>query len=177
MVNRVTLIGNLGRDPELRRLESGTAVAQFSIATNESYRDRDGQWRDQTEWHEIVLWRQLAERAETQLRKGMLVYVEGKLSTRKWQDRDGNDRKTTEVVASYLRILNRREGGDGGGAGGGYGGGSAQAGGSAAPAKPDAGGSVATSPPSGNAGAGAASAGDVAPAPGNNDADESDLPF
>ena len=110
MINKVTLIGNLGRDPELRRLESGAAVAKFSVATTESYRDDSGGWRDSTEWHDVVLWRQLAERAESQLRKGMLIYVEGKLSTRSWQDKDGNPRKTTEVVASYFRILNRREG-------------------------------------------------------------------
>ena len=113
MINKVTLVGNLGRDPELRRLESGAAVAQFSIATNESYKDREGNWRDQTEWHEIVVWRQLAERAEAQLRKGMQVYLEGKLTTRSWQDKDGNPRKTTEVVGSYLRILNKRMGEEG----------------------------------------------------------------
>ena len=109
MVNKVTLIGNLGRDPELRRLESGVSVARFSIATTENYRDKDGNWQDQTEWHEIVLWRQLAERAESQLRKGMLIYLEGKLTTRKWEDKEGNSHKTSEVVASYVRILNRRE--------------------------------------------------------------------
>ena len=113
MINKVTLIGNLGRDPELRRLESGAAVANFSIATSENYQDRNGQWQTQTEWHDIVLWRNLAERAETQLRKGMLIYLEGKLSTRKWEDKDGNPRKTTEVVGNYVRILNRREDSDG----------------------------------------------------------------
>ena len=109
MINKVTLVGNLGRDPELRRLESGAAVAQFSIATTENYKDRNGEWQSQTEWHDIVLWRNLAERAESQLKKGMLIYLEGKLSTRKWEDKDGNPRKTTEVIGSYLRILNRRE--------------------------------------------------------------------
>ncbi len=109
MINKVTLVGNLGRDPELRRLESGAAVAQFSIATSENYKDRNGEWQTSTEWHDIVLWRNLAERAESQLKKGMLIYLEGKLSTRKWEDKDGNPRKTTEVVGSYLRIINRRE--------------------------------------------------------------------
>ncbi|MFK8057926.1 MAG: single-stranded DNA-binding protein [Saprospiraceae bacterium] len=109
MINKVTLVGNLGRDPELRRLESGAAVAQFSIATTENYKDRSGEWKSQTEWHDIVLWRNLADRAESQLKKGMLIYLEGKLSTRKWEDKDGNPRKTTEIVGSYLRILNRRE--------------------------------------------------------------------
>ena len=112
MVNRVILIGNLGRDPELRRLESGAAVAKFSIATNENYKDRSGEWQQQTEWHEIVAWRQLAERAESSLKKGMQIYLEGKLTHRSWQDQDGNNRKTTEVVANYFRIVGgRREGG------------------------------------------------------------------
>jgi len=115
MINKVTLVGNLGRDPELRRLESGAAVAQFSIATSENYKDRNGEWQSQTEWHDVVLWRNLAERAESQLKKGMLIYLEGKLSTRKWEDKDGNPRKTTEVIGSYLRILNRREEQSGGG--------------------------------------------------------------
>jgi len=109
MINKVTLVGNLGGDPELRRLESGAAVAKFSIATTENYKDRNGEWQSQTEWHDIVLWRNLAEKAESQLKKGMLIYLEGKLSTGKWEDKDGNSRKTTEVVGSYLRILNRRE--------------------------------------------------------------------
>ena len=115
MVNRVTLVGNVGRDPELRRLSSGAPVAKFSVATSESFQDRDGNAREQTEWHDVVLWRALAERAEAHLRKGMLVYVEGKLSTRTWEDREGNSRKTTEVVGSFLRILNRRERDDRGG--------------------------------------------------------------
>ena len=109
MVNRVILIGNLGRDPELRRLENGTAVAKFSVATNENYRDKNGEWQKLTEWHDVVVWRQLAERAENNLKKGMMVYVEGKLTHRSWQDQDGNNRRTTEVVASYLRSLSKRE--------------------------------------------------------------------
>ena len=109
MVNRVILIGNLGRDPELRRLENGTAVAKFSVATNENYRDKNGEWQKLTEWHDVVVWRQLAERAENNLKKGMMVYVEGKLTHRTWQDQDGNNRRTTEVVASYLRSLSKRE--------------------------------------------------------------------
>jgi len=118
MVNRVILIGNLGRDPEVRRLESGAAVAKFPIATNESYKDRNGEWQSQTEWHDIIVWRTLAERAENGLKKGMAVYVEGKLTHRKWQDQDGNNRKTTEVVASYFRVINRNnESGSGSGSG------------------------------------------------------------
>ncbi len=106
MVNRVILIGNLGRDPEIRRLENGAIVAKFPIATNENYKDKSGEWQQQTEWHDIVVWRTLAERAESTLKKGMAVYVEGKLTHRTWQDQDGNNRKTTEVVASYFRIIN-----------------------------------------------------------------------
>jgi single-strand DNA-binding protein len=111
MVNRVILIGNLGRDPEVRRLESGAVVAKFSIATTDSYKDKEDNWQDQTEWHDVVVWRQLAERAETSLKKGMLVYIEGKLTHRTWQDQDKNNRKTTEVVASSFRVLNNRQGG------------------------------------------------------------------
>lgn len=108
MVNKVTLVGNVGRDPELRKLDNGVSVANFSIATNESYKDKSGQWKDLTEWHEIVVWRALADSIETRLKKGMMVYLEGKLTTRTWQDKDGNNRKTTEVVGNFLRIINNR---------------------------------------------------------------------
>ncbi|MCB0548753.1 MAG: single-stranded DNA-binding protein [Phaeodactylibacter sp.] len=119
MVNRVILIGNLGRDPEVRRLENGAVVAKFPIATNENYKDKSGEWQSQTEWHDIVVWRNLAERAESTLKKGMGVYVEGKLTHRSWQDQDGNTRYTTEVVGSYFRIISggRREEGSGGAGG------------------------------------------------------------
>ena len=110
MVNKVILIGNLGRDPEVRRLESGSVVAKFSIATTENYRDKDGNWQEQTEWHDIVVWRNLAERAEQYLKKGMTIYLEGKLTHRTWQDQEGKNRKTTEVVADYFRILDRKQG-------------------------------------------------------------------
>ena len=109
MINKVTLIGNLGRDPEVRKLESGTSVAKFSVATNENYRDKNGEWQTITEWHNVVAWRNLAERAERDLKKGGMVYIEGKISTRKWQDKDGNDRYTTDIVANHLRSLERRE--------------------------------------------------------------------
>lgn len=118
MVNRVILIGNLGRDPEVRRLENGAVVAKFSVATNENYKDKSGEWQTQTEWHDIVLWRSLAERAEQQLKKGSQVYIEGKLTHRSWQDQEGNNRRTTEVVANYFRLIGRRE--SGGDQGGGY---------------------------------------------------------
>ncbi|HMQ46290.1 MAG TPA: single-stranded DNA-binding protein [Saprospiraceae bacterium] len=116
MVNRVILIGNLGRDPEVRRLENGAVVAKFPIATNDNYKDKSGEWQTQTEWHDVVVWRNLAERAEATLKKGTPVYVEGKLTHRTWQDQDGNNRKTTEVVANYFRALSsgRKEGGSDG---------------------------------------------------------------
>ena len=109
MVNKVILIGNLGKDPEVRHLESGSVVAKFSVATNENYRDKSGEWQTLTEWHNIVVWRGLAEKAERSLKKGMQVYIEGKLTTRKWQDSNGNDRYTTDVVANYFRILEKKE--------------------------------------------------------------------
>ncbi len=109
MLNKVTFIGNLGRDPEVRRLESGIAVAKFSIATNENYKDKNGEWQKNTEWHDVVCWRSLADRAESQLKKGSLVYLEGKLTHRKYQDKDGNDKYITEVVAAMFRSLERRE--------------------------------------------------------------------
>ncbi len=111
MINKVILIGNLGRDPEVRQLENGASVAKFSVATNENYRDKAGEWQTITEWHNVVAWRNLAERAEKQLKKGSMVYVEGKLTTRKWQDQNGNDRYTTDVVAMTFRSLDRKEGG------------------------------------------------------------------
>src|SRR5688500_3747123 len=114
MVNKVILIGNLGRDPEVRYLEGNVAVAKFSVATNESYKDKKGDWQTVTEWHDVVAWRQLAERAEKQLKKGSQVYVEGKLTHRKYQDKDGIDRYVTEVVANSFRVLDRRDSRPGG---------------------------------------------------------------
>ncbi len=114
MVNRVILIGNLGRDPEVRRLESGAAVAKFSVATNESYQDKTtGEWQDQTEWHEIVAWRGRAEQAEKVFKKGMTVYIEGKLTHRKYTDANNIERYRTEVVANYMRKI--KDPGTGGG--------------------------------------------------------------
>ena len=114
-INKVTLIGRLGQDPEVRRLENGAAVAKLNLATNERYRDKNGEWQELTEWHRVILWRWLAERAEQSLKKGSLVYIDGKLTTRKWQDNNGNERYTTEVVANTFRALERREDGSGSG--------------------------------------------------------------
>lgn len=108
-VNKVILVGNLGKDPEVRHLEGGTAVANFTLATSESYTDRNtGQRVTQTEWHNVVLWRKTAEIAEKYLRKGRQVYIEGKLRTRSWTDRDGHTRYTTEVVGDTLQLLGNR---------------------------------------------------------------------
>jgi len=107
-VNKVILIGNLGKDPEVRHLENGAVVANFPIATSETYTDRNtGQRRENTDWHNIVLWRGLAEIAEKYLKKGQKIYVEGKLKTRSWQDKDGNTRYTTEVVGDEMTMLSR----------------------------------------------------------------------
>ena len=110
MINKVTLIGNLGGDPEVRHLENGTAVGRFSLATNENYKDKDGNWQKQTEWHNVVVWRDMAERAEKLLKKGMLVFVEGKISYRKYADKDGQERNITDIVASSYRLLEKPEG-------------------------------------------------------------------
>ena len=111
MINKVTLIGNLGNDPEIRHFEGGGKVTKFSLATNENYQDRQGNWQTQTEWHNIVLWGAAAERAEKQLKKGMLLYCEGKISYRKWQDKEGIDRYSTDIRANTYRILEKRESG------------------------------------------------------------------
>lgn len=110
-VNKVILIGNLGKDPEVRHLENGAVVANFSIATSETYTDRtSGERRENTDWHNIVVWRGLAEVVEKYLRKGHKVYIEGKLKTRSWQDKEGNTRYTTEVVADEMTMLSRPAG-------------------------------------------------------------------
>ncbi len=109
MINKVILIGNIGQDPEVRHLENGSVVARFSVATNENYKDKSGEWQKITEWHNVTCWRALAEMVERNYKKGMMVYVEGKLSTRKWQDSEGRERRTTDVVANTLRMLERRE--------------------------------------------------------------------
>lgn len=107
-VNKVILIGNLGKDPEVRHLENGAAVANFPIATTESYKDKNGNRQDQTEWHNIVLWRGLAEIAEKYLRKGNQIYIEGKLRSRSWEDKEGNTRYITEVVGDNMTMLGGR---------------------------------------------------------------------
>jgi single-strand DNA-binding protein len=114
-VNKVILIGNLGKDPELRYTPGGSAVVNFPIATNERWKDKEGNPQERTEWHNIVLWGRLAEIANDYLRKGSPVYIEGRLQTRSWDDRDGNKRYTTEIVGVQMQLLGRAEGGGGGG--------------------------------------------------------------
>jgi single-strand DNA-binding protein len=122
-INKVILVGNLGGDPETRYMPSGGAVTNITVATNESWKDKQtGEQKDRTEWHKVAMFNRLAEIAAEYLRKGSQVYIEGKIRTRKWQDKDGNDRYTTEVIADEMQMLGGR-GGSGGG-GGNYGGGS-----------------------------------------------------
>ncbi len=109
-INKVILVGNLGRDPEMRYTQNGIAVCSFSLATSESYKDRTtGERVTQTEWHNIIMWRGLAETAEKYLRKGSSVYIDGKIRTRKWEDQQGQTRYTTEIVADTMQMLDRRD--------------------------------------------------------------------
>lgn len=105
MINRVTLVGNLGQDPETRSTPSGQSVAQLRVATTSTYKDREGNRQEATEWHTVVVWGKQAEACGKYLTKGRQVYVEGRLATRKWTDKDGKDRYTTEVVAETVRFL------------------------------------------------------------------------
>ncbi len=118
-VNKAILIGNLGRDPELRRTPSGTSVASFSLATTERWTGREGDRQDRTEWHNVVAWGKLAELANDYLKKGRTVYVEGRISTRSWDDRDGNKKYRTEIVASTIQFLGSAGPGSGSGSGSG----------------------------------------------------------
>ena len=143
MVNKVILVGNLGKDPELRQTGGGNPVCTFTLATSEKYKDREGNLQEKTEWHNIVVWGKQAETVKQYCQKGKQVFLEGRIQTRKWQDKEGKDRYTTEIVADNVRFLgggNRGgEGGQGGGGsyggggggnyGGGQGGGSGQGGG------------------------------------------------
>lgn len=134
-LNKVMLIGNLGKDPEMKYTPSGVPVTTFSVAVSRSWRTPEGENREETEWFRIVAWRKLAETCNEYLRKGMRVYIEGRLQTRKWTDQQGQERYTTEVDAQEMVMLSGRE--DGGGGNGGGGGG----GRSAAPARSGGGGS------------------------------------
>lgn len=110
-VNKVILVGNLGQDPEVRYMPNGNAVANLSIATSESWKDQQGQMQERTEWHRLTMYRRLAEVAGEYLRKGSQIYVEGKLQTRKWQDQQGQDKYTTEVIVDQMQMLGGKGGG------------------------------------------------------------------
>jgi single-strand DNA-binding protein len=123
-INKVILIGNLGADPETRAMPSGMTVANIRVATSESWKDKQsGENKERTEWHSVALFGRLGEIAGEYLKKGSKVYIEGSLRTRKWQDKQGQDRYTTEIIANEMQMLDSRGGGMGGGGGGDYGGG------------------------------------------------------
>ncbi|RZS47399.1 single-stranded DNA-binding protein [Sphaerotilus mobilis] len=117
-VNKVILIGNLGRDPEVRYTPNGAAVCNVSVATTRNWKSKEGDRQEETEWHRVVFYDRLAEIAGEYLRKGRPVYVEGRLKTRKWQDKEGKDVYTTEIIADQMQLLGGRDGGGGGGMGG-----------------------------------------------------------
>jgi len=136
-VNKVILVGRLGRDPETRFTGGGQAVANFSVATDETYKDRNGERQKRTEWHKIVVWGKQAEIAQQYLKKGSLVYIEGRIQSREWQDKEGQKRTSFEIVASNFRMLGSRS--EGAAAGAGAGAGASQGGGfgGGRPADPD----------------------------------------
>jgi len=107
-LNKVLLIGNVGKDPEIRHLQGGASVATITLATSERYKDRNGESRELTEWHTIIAWRQLADLAENYIRKGSQIYVEGRIRTRSWDDQNGQKRYATEIQADVIQLLGRR---------------------------------------------------------------------
>jgi single-strand DNA-binding protein len=167
-LNKCMIIGNLGRDPEMRYTPSGQAVTQFSVATNRNFRDQQGEWQSETEWFRVVVWGDRGERAAEYLRKGHKVYVEGRIQTRQWEDQSGNKRYTTELIADRVSSLERRDREDGPEGSedgpGGYGGGSSSGAGSSASSSGGSAGS------GGTGGSGSSASSDSA-----NDFD--DLPF
>ncbi len=110
MINKVILVGNIGKDPEVNYIKPDVAVAKFSLATDESFKRKDGEWEKRSTWHKIVAWRYTAQYVENNIRKGQLVFVEGKIQTRKYEDKNGQERYITEIVANTIRILNKRDG-------------------------------------------------------------------
>jgi len=161
-VNKVILVGNLGKDPETRYATSGAAICNITLATSRQWKDKaSGEKREETEWHRVVFYDRLAEIAGEYLKKGRPVYVEGRLKTRKWQDKEGQDRYTTEIIAEEMQLLGSREGGGGGGGDVDFGGGSAGGG----------------APRSGGAGKGAGTGGGAAKKPATPDDFDDDIPF
>ena len=136
-INKVIIIGNLGRDPETRYMPEGGAITNISVATTDKWKDKNGEMQEKTEWHRVAFFGKLAEIAGEYLKTGSQVYVEGRLQTRKWQDKDGQDKYTTEIVANQMQMLGSRPGmGGGRGEGGGGGGGGAEEGGGASGSRP-----------------------------------------
>jgi single-strand DNA-binding protein len=127
-VNKVIIIGNLGRDPETRYMPEGGAICNISVATTEKWKDKSGEMQEKTEWHRVAFFGKLAEIAGEYLKKGSQVYVEGRLQTRKWQDKDGADKYSTEIVANVMQMLGSRQGMGGGAGGSRAGGGDAEGG-------------------------------------------------
>jgi single-strand DNA-binding protein len=170
-LNKCMIIGNLGRDPEMRYTPGGQAVTQFSVATNRNFRDQQGEWQSETEWFRVVVWGDRGERAAEYLRKGHKVYVEGRIQTRQWEDQSGNKRYTTELIADRVNSLERRDREDGpptpGEAPGGYTGGSGSGSSSGDSSSGSASGSASSS--------GSEGSGSTAPASSAQDFD--DLPF
>ncbi|MEN6618589.1 MAG: single-stranded DNA-binding protein [Rikenellaceae bacterium] len=107
-LNKVMLIGNVGKEPEIRHLENDSMVASFTLATTERYKDKNGEWQEQTEWHNIVCWRALAERVEKYVKKGSQLFVEGKIRTNNWVDKDGQKRYSVEILADTIQLLGKR---------------------------------------------------------------------
>lgn len=114
-LNKAMIIGRLGQDPEVRYTQSNTAVANMSVATSERYKDRQGEWKERTEWHKVVAWGRTAEICQEYLKKGSQVYIEGPIQTSKWEDKDGNTRYTTEIKALTMTMLDSKGSGGGGG--------------------------------------------------------------
>jgi len=161
-VNKVILVGNLGKDPETRYATSGAAICNITLATSRQWKDKaSGEKREETEWHRVVFYDRLAEIAGEYLKKGRPVYVEGRLKTRKWQDKEGQDRYTTEIIAEEMQLLGSREGGGGGGGDVDFGGGSAGGG----------------APRAGGAGKGTGTGGGAAKKPATPDDFDDDIPF
>ncbi len=149
-VNKAILVGRLGRDPETRYTSGGQAVANFTLATDETFKDRSGERQKRTEWHRIVVWGKLAEIVQQYLKKGMLVYIEGRIQTRQWEDkRDGQKRTTTEIVANVMRMLTSRAEGAAAGAGSSAGGGAAASHGRSADADSESAGGMDEPAPAG----------------------------
>jgi single-strand DNA-binding protein len=174
-VNKVIIVGNLGADPETRAMPSGTTVANLRIATTENWKDRQsGEQQERTEWHRVALFGRLAEVAAEYLKKGSQVYIEGSLRTRKWQDKQGNERYSTEIVANDMQMLGSR-GGGGGGERGGYGGGGGGSRDSAPPKDADYG--EPSGPSSGGGGGGAGGAGGAGGGSRGGEDFDDDIPF